>query len=391
MDITYDVVIIGGGAVGSATAYFLMQEPGFSGSVAVVEKDPSYRTASSALSAGGIRQQYSSEVNIRIGQFGIGFMRAAGTTLAVDGEAPTLGLREQGYLFLASPDGVGHLHANHALQRSLGVEVELLEGDDLLRRFPWLRRTCLAAGSFGRNEGWLDGYSLLQAFRRKARSLGAVYLQDEAVGLDHAGARITAVRLASGALLVCDTVVNAAGPRSRAIAEMAGLSLPVEARKRCVFVIACKTPIAGCPLVIDPSGVWFRPEGEYFLSGVSPPQERDPEDFGLEIDHQIFDDDVWPVLAQRVPAFEAVKVVNTWAGHYEYNTFDQNGIIGRHPERPNLIFATGFSGHGLQQSPATGRGVSELIAFGGYRTLDLRPLSVERIVAGRPLLERNIV
>ncbi|MEO9190623.1 MAG: FAD-binding oxidoreductase, partial [Acetobacteraceae bacterium] len=149
--------------------------------------------------------------------------------------------------------------------------------------------------------------------------------------------------------------------------------------------------IPSCPLVIDASGIWFRPEGGMFICGVSPPEERDAEDFGLDVDHDIFPDELWPVLAERVPAFEALKVVNSWAGHYEYNVFDHNGILGAQPDVPNLIFATGFSGHGLQQSPAVGRGISELIAFGEYRTLDLRPLSVERILENRPLLELNIV
>ena len=388
---TYDVVIVGGGAVGSAIAYFLMREPGFAGSVAVVERDPTYRTASTTLSAGGVRQQYSTEVNIRIGQFGIGFMRDVPTTLMVDDEAPAISLREQGYLFLASPDGLADLQANHVLQRRLGVAVELLPVDALLGRFPWLSGTGLAAGSIGRDEGWVDPYSLLQAFRRKARSLGAVYLHDEVVGLRRTGERVSDVLLASGERLSCGTVVNAAGPRSRAVAEMAGLTLPVEARKRCVFVVDCKTPIPSCPLVIDTSGVWFRPESGHFICGVSPPEECDAEDFGLEVEHDIFPNDLWPVLAGRVPAFEALKVVSSWAGHYEYNVFDHNGILGASPDVPNLIFATGFSGHGLQQSPAVGRGISELIAFGEYRSLDLRPLSIERILENRPLFERNIV
>lgn len=391
MTTTYDVAIVGGGVIGSAIAYFLLREPGFRGSVAVIEKDPTYCTASSTLSAGGIRQQYSSEVNIRIGQFGIGFLREAGAALAVDGAAAALGLREQGYLFLAGHVGFADLRANYALQRRLGVAVDILPPEALARRFPWLNGAGLAAGSLGRDEGWLDGYSLLQAFRRKARSLGATYIHDEVAGLERAGRRVATLLLAGGARLACGLVVNAAGARSRAVAEMAGLTLPVEARKRCVFVVDCKTRIPSCPLVIDASGVWFRPEGDYFLCGVSPPESRDAEDFVLEVDHGIFPRDLWPVLAERVPAFEALKVVNSWAGHYEYNTFDQNGILGARPDLPNLIFATGFSGHGLQQSPAIGRGISELIAFGEYRTLDLRPLSIERILENRPLLERGII
>jgi glycine/D-amino acid oxidase-like deaminating enzyme len=186
-------------------------------------------------------------------------------------------------------------------------------------------------------------------------------------------------------------MVNAAGPRARLVAAMAGVRLPVEARCRSVFVLDCRQDLPACPLVIDTSGVWFRPEGRQFIAGLSPPEERDAETFELEVDHAQFEEEIWPALAHRVPAFESLKVTSSWAGHYEYNTFDQNGIVGPHPDVPNLFLANGFSGHGLQQSPAVGRAISEWIAYGGWRTLDLTPLSVERILANRPLIERNVI
>ena len=391
-DAQFDVVIVGGGVIGSAIAYFLAADPGFAGSVAVIERDPTYRTASSALSASGIRQQYSTAVNIAIGRFGIEFLRAAPEALAVNGEPAEIGFIERGYLFLGGEESVPLMRANHALQRDMGVPVELLGANALATQFPWLSGEGVAMGSLGlADEGWLDGYGLLQAFRRKARSLGAIYITGNVVRLDRAGNRVTAATLEDGTRIDCGSAVNAAGPRARAVAAMAGLALPVEARCRSVFVFDSRRALPGCPLVIDTSGVWFRPEGHQFIVGLSPPEDRDAKSFALEVDHAQFEQEIWPALAHRVPAFESLKVTSSWAGHYEYNTFDQNGIVGPHPEVPNLFLANGFSGHGLQQSPAVGRAVAEWIVHGSCRTLDLSPLSVQRILENRPLVERNIV
>ena len=387
------VVMIGGGAVGSAIACFLLLDPEFTGQVKVIERDPAYSKASSALSASSIRQQFSTAVNVELSRFGIEFLRRAGDILSVNGECPEVGLREQGYLFLASPAGAAALEENHRLQTSLGADTVLLAVDALHQRFPWLSTQGIALGSLGLSgEGWFDGYSLLQALRRKARSLGAEYLAAQAVGFACNADRIHSVRLADGSLLDCDTVVNAAGPWAREPAAWLGIELPVRARRRCVYVVNCPTRIDDAPLVIDPSGVYFRPEGRgQFICGTSPEPADDPDDLPLEADPALFEYAVWPRLAARVPAFEALRQTSAWAGYYEYNTFDCNGIVGFHPGIRNFIFANGFSGHGLQQSPAVGRGVAELIVHGAYRTIDLAPLAFERIAANRPLLERNIV
>ena len=386
------VAIIGGGAIGSAVACFLLQDPAFAGEVTVIERDPTYARASSALSASSIRQQFSTAINIEIGQFGIEFLRGVGERLAVGGERPEIGLVEGGYLFLASAAGRATLEENHRAQKALGADVALLEPAALRGRFPWLSTEGVVLGSLGLSgEGWFDGYSLLQAYRRKARSLGATYIAAEARGFDRDGARISAVRLADGSTVPCDIAVNAAGPWAREPAAWLGIDLPVRARRRSVFVFTCPTPVEGAPLLIDPSGVYFRPEGRGFICGTSPDPARDPDDLPLDPEHELFEEVIWPVLARRVPAFEALRQTSAWAGYYELNTFDCNGIVGSHPEVPNLVFANGFSGHGLQQSPAVGRGVAELIAHGGYRTLDLSPLAFERIAANRPLLEKNVV
>ncbi len=387
------IVIIGGGVIGSAIAYFTLADAAFAGSVTVIERDPSYARASSALSASSIRQQFSTPVNVAIGRFGIDFLREAGRRLAVDGDAPALGLVEPGYLFLATAAGRATLEANHAVQRAHGADVALLAPEALRERFPWLSTDGVALGSLGLSgEGWFDGYALLQAFRRKARALGARYLAAEAAALGTDGGRVTHVALADGAGLACDAAVIAAGAWSSRIAATLGIDLPVRARRRSVFVFECPEALPRCPLLIDPSGLWFRPEGErQFICGAAPAAADDPDDAPLEPEFERFESELWPLLAARVPAFEALRQRRAWAGYYEMNTFDHNGIVGPHPQWRNLVLATGFSGHGMQQSPAVGRGVAELLVHGGYRTLDLAPLAYARIAAGEPLLERNVV
>ena len=387
------VVIVGGGAIGSAIAAFTLAEPSFAGSVTVIERDPTYARASSALSASSIRQQFSTAVNIEIGRFGIEYLRRADVYLTVDGIAPGLGLTERGYLFLASEAGASVLARNHALQRKHDVDVALLDPAALSARFPWLSTEGVAQGSLGLSgEGWFDGHSLMQAFRRKARALGASYVAAEAVGFDMNGDAITAVRLTDGSAIRADYVVNAAGPWAAPVAAWAGIDLPVRARRRTVFVFDCATPLPDCPLVIDPTGLWFRPEGERrFIAGLAPDAANDPDDAPLLPEHEKFEPEIWPILARRVPAFEALRVTNAWAGYYEVNTFDHNGIVGLHPRVTNLVFANGFSGHGLQQSPAVGRGIAELLVHGCYVTLDLSPLAFDRIGRGEPVLELNVV
>jgi len=391
--VTPKVVVVGGGVVGSSIAYFLASHPRFSGEVRVIERDPTYSRASSALSASAIRQQFSTPVNIEISRFGIDFLRHLGAHLAVGDDHPDVGLSELGYLFLATSAGRPVLERNHRLQREHGVEVALLAPADLSARFPWLTTAGLAAGSLGlAGEGWFDGYALLQAFRRKARSLGATYVPQEVTGFVRAGPRVAAAVLADGSRVACDVVVNAAGPWAASVAALLDVDLPVRARRRSVFVFACRETLPRCPLIIDPSGLWFRPDGPNFLGGISPAAgAEDPDDAPLEVDDRLFYDTMWPILASRVRAFEAVKLIRSWAGYYELNIIDHNGIVGPHPHFTNLFFANGFSGHGLQQAPAVGRGIAEVIVDGGYRSLDLTPLSFARLLEGRRLVELNVI
>ncbi len=388
-----DVVIVGGAIVGSAVATFLRRRPDWKGRVLVVERDPTFRTSSTTLSAASIRLQFSTPLNIEISRFGVELIRHLDTWLGVAGEpAPEVDFVEGGYLFLASEAGLPILESNHAVQREHGVQVALLTPMELHTRFPWLNVDDLAGGSLGlADEGWFDAYALLQAFRRKARSLGAEETAGEVVEIERDGNRASGVRLADGRRITADWVVNAAGPRAAGIAAMAGLRLPVSPRKRMVFHFDCRTKVAS-PLTIDTSGVYFRPEGPNYIAGSSPHGEQpDPDTLDLEVDRSWFEQVIWPAIAHRVPAFEAIRLLDAWAGHYEVNTLDHNAVIGPHPDVPNFLFANGFSGHGLQQAPAAGRALSEWIATGDYETIDVRPLGYERIAANQPYRELNVI
>ena len=387
----YDIVIIGGGVSGSATAYFLASNPDFSGSIAVIEREPTYENAPSAKATGGFRQQFSTAENIQIGLFGVHFIKNIGEYLTVDDEVPDVGFREEGYLLLATPEMAPQMLENNVLQRELGASIEFHDPEALENRFAWLNPEGLGGGFFGtHNEGWLDPYSLLQAYRRKARSLGVTYLHDEAVDVTRDGNSVTGVTLKDAGHIQAGLVVNTAGASGLAvIGGKVGLELPIESRKRCTFVLDCREDIGITPLTILPEGIGFRPEGTTFLANRAPEPDLDPDTQDVEVDHYLFEERIWPHLAERVPAFEAIKVVGAWCCHYDVNLFDENLIIDHHPEIDNFYFAGGFSGHGLQQSPAVGRAMSELILYGEFRSLDLGRFGFERVLNNDPIVETN--
>jgi len=388
----FDVVIVGGAAIGAAVAYFLKAVERFSGSVAVVERDPAFKTAATTLSAAGIRQQFSTAENIRLSQFGLEFLRELPQRHGPEADP---NLHEGGYLVLAGDLGLGALEENFRTQRAEQAPVILLDLNALAARLPWLSLEGIAAGIRGLSgEGWFDNNTFLRALRTGAREAGAVMTMGEVVAIETEINRVTAVRLADGSRIAAGVLVNAAGPSAGRVAALAGRPLPVEPRKRTVFVIDCPDAPRDLPLVADPSGVWIRPEGRGFITGWSPTQEdedsaADPSDF--DPDHAVFEERLWPSLAARIPAFERLKVTGAWAGHYDYNTFDQNAVIGPDPIFSNLFYANGFSGHGLQHAAGVGRAVAELIVHGGFLTLDLSVFGYERIAAQRPVFEREVI
>ncbi len=389
MQRSYDVVVIGGGVIGSSVAYHLSANPDFTGRIAVVERDPTYAASSSSLSTSAIRQQFATPANIRMSDYSIGFLRRAKELLSVDGYEADIGLREPGYLILGTPDDIPTFEARNATQRACGINTELLTPAEMRRRHPWLKVDDLGIGSYGpEKEGWFDGPALLQAFKRKARAQGVEYVAGTVAGLEMAGGgRIGAVSLADGGRLAARVVVNAAGPWSGGIGRMAGLDVPVVPLKRCIFVFDSPTRIPDGPFIFDTSGFVFRPEGHLYICGTTPRAENATDDFGLDVDHALFDDVIWPALAHRIPGFERLRMLRAWAGLYEHNLFDHSAIIGWHPQVGNLMLACGFSGHGMMHSPAAGAGTSELILYRESRSVDLEPFAFERIAANRPIRE----
>ncbi|XP_069038681.1 FAD-dependent oxidoreductase domain-containing protein 1 [Lepisosteus oculatus] len=409
-----DVVIVGGGVVGWSVAYWLKRKQKFPErfEVVVVEKDPTYSQASTVLSAGGIRQQFSMLENIRLSLDSSMFLKNINEHLHVLNEDPIdLQFNHSGYLFLASEKGAEVMEENHLLQRNVGAKVALFSPTQLKEKFPWINTDGVALASYGlENEGWFDPWTLLNAFRRKAMSMGVHQCFGDVKGFKIVNNKIhnVIVRIPNSLeqySIKCSALVNAAGAQSGKVAELAGIGVdpanttsnmpvPVEPRKRYIYVVHCPDgPGLDMPFVIDYSGFYIRREGlgGNYITGKSPEEEEEPDTSDLEVDHEFFHEQVWPRLASRIPCFESLKVTSAWAGYYDYNTFDQNGIVGQHPLVENMYFATGFSGHGLQQAPAVGRAVAELILDYKYTTLDLKALGFMRILTSSPKLERNII
>lgn len=386
----YDIVIIGGAIVGSSVAYYLRKE-GFSGSIALVERDPQFAHAATTLSCASIRQQFSIPENIRLSQFTLKLFRRLTEEFGADAD---IGFREGGYLILAGENGLPILKANHEAQMAEGADIVLEDADQLTRRFAWLSAEGITAGAYGRSgEGWFDAHAMLMLFRKALRGMNVDLITASAAGIARQGNRVTGVSLDNGETLEAGIVVNAAGPNAGKVAAMAGLALPVEPRKRNVFVFEARDKFADMPLLVDPSGIYVRPEGSVYITGGGEPEEGDaapdPKDF--EVDWPLFEEVIWPALATRIPSFEAIKPTRAWAGHYDYNTLDQNAVIGPHPEVGNFIFANGFSGHGLQQAPAVGKALAELIMHGGYRSIDCTAFGYGRIAEGRAFRELNVI
>jgi len=385
-----DIVIIGGAIVGASVAYFLREE-GFAGSIAVIERDPTFARASTTLSAASIRQQFSQAQNIRLSRFTLGFFRELKERFGPDAD---IGFREKGYLILAGQDGLATLESNHRMQTAEGADIVLEDAAGLSRRFPWLSGDGIAAGTYGRSgEGWFDAHALLSLLRRGLKERGVTLVTGEVATIERAGGRVASVTLADGRRLDAGLVVNAAGQNGGRIAALAGIDLPVEPRKRSVFVFEARERYDDMPLIVDTSGIWVRPEGATYITGGAESEDgegpADPDD--LEPDWHLFEEAVWPALAARIPAFEAIRPGRAWAGHYDYNRFDQNAVIGPHPEIANFIFANGFSGHGLQQAPAAGKALAELIVHGGWRSIDCSAFRYERIAEERPFRELNVI
>lgn len=384
-----DVAVIGGGVMGLSTAFHLLErEPGLK--VTVVERDPTYERASTPRSAGGVRLQFSLPENVAMSAYGLAFYKTFGEVMAVEGEQPDIGLKQWGYLFLLPESARAAAEAMNAMQSGKGARNELLDRDGLAQKFPSLALDDIALGSFGPEDGWTDPYAILMGFRRKVQAMGARLVHDTVLGIECDGSGARALVLAGGERVFADSFVCAAGAWSRGLLASAGVTVPVAPVRRMVFYFEIRESLERLPLTISPDGHYFRPEGAGYICGRS--IEDEPEGENFEVDHGYFDEVLWPALAQRCPAFESLRLKNAWAGLYDINRLDENMIAGPHPEGPeNLHVLCGFSGHGLQQAPAAGRAIAELILDRRFVSIDLDRLSCRRLVTGEAMAESGIV
>ena len=389
---SYDVVIIGGAIMGAAVAWFLARHPDFDGRVLVVERDPSYEFSSTAHSNSCMRQQFSDPLNVRVSQFAARYIRDFQDEIG-DTRTPPVDTHFFGYLYLASDQARAEaLKRDQQMQAGLGAGTRILTREELAAEFPFMALDDILLGAWNtRDEGYFDGGTLFEWWRRGAIARGVEFVADEVVGIEREGARVTGVHLKGGAHVSCPIVVNAAGPRAGQVAALAGIALPVEPRKRMTWVVEAARPLPrALPLTVDPSGVHFRSDGGYYMIGATPDPDPavEPDDF-TEVPG-LWEEFAWPALAARIPQFERLRVVASWAGHYAYNTFDQNAVLGPHPEVAGFLFINGFSGHGLQQAPAMGRGLAEWIVTGRYESLDLSGFGFERL-SGPARVERAVI
>ncbi|MCG2777944.1 MAG: FAD-binding oxidoreductase [Desulfobacterales bacterium] len=386
---TYDVIVVGGGIMGCSTAYYLMGADDKL-KLTVVEMDPAYTRASSTLSMANIRIQFSLKENIQISQYAFDVLERFEDDMVVDDEKPNISYRREGNLFLVDDNGRSVAEEALALQKGLGCNVEWWSPEQIREHYPLYQPTGLLGGTFGSQDGHLDAYSVLMGYKAKARSLGTEFIKDEVIEIITEGGRVSGVRLASGGRLAGKFVVNCAGAWAAKVAQTAGVKLPVEPTKRQTFTLdTAVKPEGPLPLTILPSGLYFRTEtGDLILLGKS--MDDDPVGFDFTWDRKRFEDILWPELAEFVPTFDTLKLMRGWAGLYAVNTLDENAILGEWPEIKGLLLANGFSGHGLQQAPAVGRYMSELIT-GRTITLDLSIFGPERILKNKPLSEGGIV
>lgn len=387
---TFDILIIGGGIMGSSIAYHLKKD-GFEGTVAVFEKDSTYEFSSTTLSAGGVREQFSTEVNIRISQYSIDFYEKFDEAMAVNGEKAHAEFRQRGYLFLASETNWPLIEKNYHFQKRLGANVNLLSVEEALKIIPHLNPKGLVGASFGLKDGYLDPYGTLQGFIKKARNLGVRYVNDEITGILKDRSQVNGVTTRKGDKYTGAVIVNAAGPWAAEVGKMAGVDLPVDPVRRMVFVFQPSEIFNyDLPLVIDVTGLYFRHEtGKVIMAGKSILDE--PPGFNFKVDNAFFNQTMWPILADRIPVFDRLKLIKGWSGLYEINRLDSNALLGEYPGLKGFYMAIGFSGHGFQQAPAVGKAMSELIRLGRYETIDVSPLNYERVISGKLVIEEEVV
>ena len=389
------VVIVGGGVIGSSIAYHLCRR-GFKGEVVVVERDPTYRRASSYLAMGGIRQQFSSPANVRLAQYSTRFYQSFDTSLRTPSHVPRAHFRQRGYLFLVNDNESDRFDRRYARQRALGAHIERLEVDDIRRLVPDLALDDILYGVFGPDDGYADPREVLAGFRHAAAAAGARYVTGNVAGVDRTNGRVRGVILTSGDALASSTIVNAAGPFAGRVGELAGVEVPVRPVRQQLFRCALpRTWPYRFPVVIDPTGVHWRHDdptvpGDPDRIIVARTNRDEPPGENFVCDTSRWQDDFLEPLVHRMPVFEELQVIEGWAGLYEM-TPDHNPVIGEHPTLGGFYLANGFSGHGLMMAPGVGQVLSELIVTGQTETADITSFDVTRFARGELLWDDAMI
>jgi len=383
-----DIIIVGGGVIGSSIAYNLLND-GYTGKIVVFEKDSLYEFSSTPRSAGGIRQLFTTGINVQISRYGLQKYKNFAEDMSINGEKAEIDLKQRGYLFLAQDKNRYELEQQAKLQQAYDVPSEFLSPDDLLNVIPELHTDDLVGGLYCAEDGYLDPYSVMTGYAKKAKQLGTEYIYEPVDHLLTDKKEITGVELENGEVYSAPIVINSAGPWAPALSDTIDCPVPVIPLKRQIIQFDIAEPLQkNLPLTVDPTEVYFRHEGNSLIVGYS---EKVKPGINFRWSRDLFTEQLWPVLAHRVKNFERAKIISGWAGMYSHNTEDQNAIIGKHPDVRGYYMAVGFSGHGMQQAPAVGKGLSELIRTGKYETLDLSPLRFERFAENDLLIEGAIV
>jgi FAD-dependent oxidoreductase domain-containing protein 1 len=384
-----NIVIIGGGIIGSSIAYHLARAGG-AGDIVVVERDPTYEHASTPRSNGGIRRLFSLPENIAMASYGLDFYRDFATSMVCDDESADIGFKRQGYLFISDTGGAAQMEENFALQVQMGVEAEMLSPSELNTRFPSLAMDGVDLAVLSSHDAWIDPYAALMGLKRKARALGVRYVHAEVEALQCDDVAVRSARCTDGTTIDADIFVNAGGAWSAQLAAMVDLPLPVEPMSRESYFFRCEDTLEPLPFIKTESDLAIRPEGIGYVGGVPNWAQLPGWDFDVSPDY--FDEVVWPALARRIPAMQRLRLERSWRGHYERSALDYSPILGAcGGALDNFILANGFSGHGIMHAPAAGRGIAELILHGAYRSIDLSCFSYQRIRDNKPYREKGIV
>jgi len=385
----YDIVIIGGGIIGSSIAYHLARD-GRAGTIAVIERDITYSKAATPRGSGGIRQLFSLPENIEMARYGLDFYKQFDQTMSSKGDQISISFRRQGYLFVSDAGNEKVMEQNFHNQQKMGVKAQLLDKTNLEQLFPSIYNNDVKLAVYSPDDAWIDGYSALNGFKSKARELGVTYVSEEIKSANIQNKKIKSLTCQEGPIVKGEVFILAAGAWSGEVTKYFDINIPVEPMSRESYFFLCNEEIEPLPFIKTETDLAFRPEGNGFTGGM--PDWGVKGGWNWELSPTRFEDTVWPSLAHRIPAMETIKLERSWRGHYARNNLDYNAIIGPWATDPyNLLIATGFSGHGIMHAPATGLAISELVLEGRYKTIDLTRFGTERIVAAEPYRESGIV